>query len=82
LARYAALSGSRPVPIVEPEVLMDGEAYLGTLPAVTEEVLHVVFDQLYEQSVMLEGLILKPNMVVPGLGCSEQETVMRWPTQR
>jgi fructose-bisphosphate aldolase, class I len=77
LARYAALSQEAGlVPIIEPEVLMDGKHTLEHCRQVTEEVLHVVFDQLYEQSVLLEGLILKPNMVVPGLDCSDQETVI------
>jgi len=74
LARYAALCQEAGlVPIVEPEVLMDGGHNLERCFEVTEEVLHVVFDQLYKQGVMLEGIILKPNMVVPGLTCSKQE---------
>jgi fructose-bisphosphate aldolase class I len=77
LARYAALTQEAGlVPIIEPEVLMDGKHTLEHCRQVTEEVLHVVFDELYEQSVLLEGLILKPNMVVPGLDCSDQETVI------
>jgi fructose-bisphosphate aldolase class I len=74
LARYAALcQAAGLVPIVEPEVLMDGSHTMERCFEVTEEVLHVVFDQLYQQGVMLEGMILKPNMVVPGLTCSKQE---------
>jgi len=74
LARYAALcQAAGLVPIVEPEVLMDGSHTMERCFEVTEEVLHVVFDQLYKQGVMLEGMILKPNMVVPGLTCSKQE---------
>jgi len=76
LARYAALCQEEGlVPIVEPEVLMDGEHTLERCRAVTEETLHAVFNQLYEQRVMLEGMILKPNMVLPGLACLDQETV-------
>jgi fructose-bisphosphate aldolase class I len=76
LARYAALSQEAGlVPIVEPEVLMDGEHTLARCCEVTEQVLHTVFDQLYTQRVMLEGMILKPNMVLPGLTCPRQETV-------
>ena len=76
LARYAALCQEAGlVPIVEPEVLMDGDHTIGRCFEITEEVLHTVFNQLYAQGVMLEGLILKPNMVLPGLGCSKQESV-------
>jgi fructose-bisphosphate aldolase class I len=61
--------------VVEPEVLMDGEHTLERCGEVTEEVLRSVFNQLYVQRVMLGGMILKPNMVLPGLTCPEQETV-------
>jgi fructose-bisphosphate aldolase class I len=75
LARYAALCQEAGlVPIVEPEVLMDGDHTLEQCRAVTEDVLHNVFAQLYTQRVMLEGMILKPNMVLPGLTCSRQDT--------
>ena len=76
LARYAALCQEAGlVPIVEPEVLMDGDHTLQRCFAATEAVLHEVFNQLYAQRVMLEGMILKPNMVVAGLNCSTQDTV-------
>jgi fructose-bisphosphate aldolase class I len=76
LARYAALCQEAGlVPIVEPEVLMDGGHTLERCSQVTEQVLRTVFNQLYAQRVMLEGLILKPNMVLPGLTCPKQETV-------
>ena len=76
LARYAALCQEAGlVPIVEPEVLMDGEHTLERCGEVTEEVLRTVFSQLYTQRVMLEGMILKPNMVLPGLTCPRQEAV-------
>ena len=76
LARYAALCQEAGlVPVVEPEVLMDGEHTLERCCEVTEEVLRTVFNQLYTQRVMLEGMILKPNMVLPGLTCPEQEAV-------
>jgi fructose-bisphosphate aldolase class I len=76
LARYAALCQEAGlVPVVEPEVLMDGEHTLERCCAVTEEVLRTVFNQLYVQRVMLEGLILKPNMVLPGLACAKQAEV-------
>jgi fructose-bisphosphate aldolase, class I len=75
LARYAALcQESGLVPIVEPEVLMDGDHTMKQCFEVTEEALRTVFDQLFIQGVMLEGIILKPNMIVPGLKCPKQET--------
>jgi fructose-bisphosphate aldolase class I len=76
LARYAALCQEAGlVPIVEPEVLMDGGHTLDRCREVTEEVLRTVFSQLYRQGVTLEGMILKPNMVLPGLTCPKQEPV-------
>jgi fructose-bisphosphate aldolase class I len=75
LARYAALCQEAGlVPVVEPEVLMDGEHSLERCRKVTEEVLRNVFIQLNCQRVLLEGLILKPNMVLPGLTCPMQES--------
>ena len=76
LARFAALCQEAGlVPVVEPEVLMDGGHTLERCGEVTEEVLRTVFNQLYTQRVMLEGMILKPNMVLPGLTCPPQEKV-------
>jgi fructose-bisphosphate aldolase class I len=76
LARYAALcQDAGLVPIVEPEVLMDGAHTMDRCREVTEEVLHHVFHQLFRQRVILEGMILKPNMIVPGLACGTQESV-------
>jgi fructose-bisphosphate aldolase class I len=76
LARYAALCQEAGlVPVVEPEVLMEGEHTLERCGEATEEVLRTVFNQLYVQRVMLGGMILKPNMVLPGLSCPRQETV-------
>jgi len=73
LARYASLCQEAGlVPVVEPEVLMDGEHNLERCREITSEVLHTVFNQLYEQRVTLEGMILKPNMVLPGLTCPKQ----------
>ena len=70
LARYAALcQEAQLVPIVEPEVLMDGEHTLARCSEVTAEVLHQVFEQLHRQGVVLEATVLKPNMVLPGLAC-------------
>ncbi|MDQ6671791.1 MAG: fructose-bisphosphate aldolase class I [Chloroflexota bacterium] len=76
LARYAALcQEANLVPIVEPEVVMAGEHTLEQCGAVTEQVLRSVFEHLYQQRVSLEGLILKPNMVLPGLTCPNQSAV-------
>jgi len=76
LARYAALcQEAGVVPVVEPEVLMDGEHTLERCREVTEQVLRMGFNQLYTQRVMLEGMILKPNMVLPGLTRAQHEDV-------
>jgi len=76
LARYAALCQEAGlVPVVEPEVLMDGGHTLERCCQATGEVLRTVFNQLYTQRVMLEGMILKPNMVLPGLSCPRQGDV-------
>ena len=76
LARYAALCQEAGlVPVVEPEVLMAGDHTLERCCELTEEVLRTVFSQLYSQRVKLEGLILKPNMALPGLTCPKQEAV-------
>jgi fructose-bisphosphate aldolase class I len=75
LARYAALCQEAGlVPVVEPEVLMEGEHTMDRCREVTEDVQRTVFSQLYTQGVMLEGIILKPNMVLPGSTCPQQET--------
>ena len=76
LARYALLCQEAGlVPIVEPEVLMDGGHSLVKCRNVTEDVLRIVFNHLYINRVALEGMILKPNMVLPGLTCTKQESV-------
>jgi fructose-bisphosphate aldolase class I len=76
LARYAALCQEAGlVPIVEPEVLMDGAHTLEQCHKVTEETLRTVFIQLNCQRVLLEGMILKPNMVLPGLAYPTQESM-------
>jgi fructose-bisphosphate aldolase class I len=67
LARYAALcQAAQIVPIVEPEVLMDGGHDIDRCYVITEWMLNETFEQLYVQRVPLEGIVLKPNMVVPG----------------
>jgi len=76
LARYAALCQEAGiVPIVEPEVLMDGAHTLQRCAEVTEEALVKLFGQLYEQRVDLRATILKPNMVLPGNDCPTQDDV-------
>jgi len=76
LARYAALCQEAGlVPIVEPEVLMDGGHSLARCAEVTEEVLHRTFAELRAQGVQLEGMLLKPNMVLPGLKAAVQDSV-------
>jgi len=76
LARYAALCQEAGlVPVVEPEILMDGDHALARCAQITEEVLRAVFEQLHLQRVTLEGMILKPNMVLPGLACPAPATV-------
>jgi fructose-bisphosphate aldolase, class I len=73
LGRYAALSQEQEImPIVEPEVLMEGDHTIERCEKVTGQVLHAVFNALYEQKVMLEGMLLKPNMVIPGSACRTQ----------
>ena len=76
LARYAALCQEQGlVPIVEPEVLMDGDHTLERCEDVTGKVLQAVFDALFEQNVALEGMLLKPNMVIAGEDCPRQASV-------
>ena len=76
LARYAALCQEAGlVPIVEPEVLMDGDHTLERSREVTESTLQVVFDQLRAQRVLLEGMLLKPNMVLAGEDAADQGSV-------
>jgi fructose-bisphosphate aldolase class I len=73
LARYAALCQEQDiVPIVEPEVLMDADNTIEVCEDVTAVTLQTVFDELYRQKVVLEGIILKPNMVISGKKCSVQ----------
>jgi fructose-bisphosphate aldolase class I len=76
LARYAALAQEAGlVPIVEPEVLMDGDHDIDVCEEVTEEVLRSVYNELALQNVWLEGTLLKPNMVISGQDCPEQADV-------
>ena len=76
LARYAALcQDSNIVPIVEPEVLMDGSHTIETCYEVSKRALNIVFEQLLLNRVMLEGIVLKPNMIISGLDCNEQADI-------
>jgi fructose-bisphosphate aldolase class I len=76
LARYAALCQAADiVPIVEPEVLMDGDHDIDRCYQVTELVLKTQFEELYFQRVALEGIVLKPNMIVPGKKSSKRASV-------
>src|ERR1700722_268836 len=76
LARYAALCQDEGiVPIVEPEVLMDGDHDIDRCYVATEWTLKRVFEQLYDQRVALEGMVLKPNMVVAGKGSPKPATI-------
>jgi len=76
LARYAALCQEAGiVPIVEPEVLMDGDHDLARCEEVTDAVLESVFDALGQHRIHLEGMVLKPNMVIAGLKCAQQASV-------
>jgi fructose-bisphosphate aldolase, class I len=82
LARYAALCQEQGlVPIVEPEVLMDADNDIETCYRATKRTLHKTFDELYHQRVDLEGMLLKPNMVISGKGSSRQasaQEVAEW----
>ncbi len=76
LARYAALCQEAGlVPIVEPEVLMDGDHTIERCSEATETTLHMVFHALHDQRVRLEGMLLKPNMVLSGKSCPRQAGV-------
>jgi fructose-bisphosphate aldolase class I len=76
LARYAALCQEQGIiPIVEPEVLMDGSHTIDRCEEVTGNVLHAVFNALFDQKVSLESMLLKPNMVISGKECAKQASV-------
>lgn len=76
LARYATLCQEGGlVPIVEPEVLMDGDHTLAQSLAVHQQVLHTVFDRLYLYGIHLDQMILKPSMVIAGVDCPQQASV-------
>jgi fructose-bisphosphate aldolase class I len=75
LARYAALcQAAQIVPVVEPEVLMDGDHLIDRCAEVTNLTLQTVFQELYEQRVALDGMVLKPNMVISGMESGHKDT--------
>jgi len=76
LARYASLCQENGlVPIVEPEVLMNGDHDISRCYEVTSKILDILFNQLSHQNVILEGVVLKPNMIISGLACTSQASV-------
>lgn len=76
LARYAAICQEHGiVPMVEPEVLMEGDHSIEKCNEVTMKTLHALFNELYKQWVDIRGLILKPNMILPGTDSSEKKDV-------
>ena len=78
LSRYAALcQESGLVPIVEPEIVMDGPHSIETCYEVSQRTLNIVFEQLILQHVVLESIVLKPNMIISGLKCKEQADISR-----
>ena len=78
LARYAALCQELDiVPIVEPEVLMDGAHSIERCEVVTSRVLEAVFTELDAHGVLFEGMLLKPNMVIAGMKCAQQESAQQ-----
>jgi fructose-bisphosphate aldolase class I len=83
LARYAMFCQEAGlVPIVEPEVVMDGDHSLQRCAEVTTEVIHAVFNALYQHRVDLEGIILKPNMILPGEESRRAARIStKWPKQ-
>lgn len=78
LAQYAALSQEAGlVPIVEPEVLMDGDHSIERCEEVTAVTLKTVFGALFEAGVSMEGMLLKPNMILSGKSCADQASVQQ-----
>jgi fructose-bisphosphate aldolase class I len=76
LARYAAICQAHGiVPIVEPEVLLDGDHTIARCEEVSEPVLHAVFDALYRHKVKLEYIVLKPSMIINGKACTQKASV-------
>lgn len=78
LARYAALCQEAGiVPIVEPEILMDGAHTIDRCEAVTSQMLEILFEELNAHGVRFEGMLLKPNMVIPGMKCPQQASAQQ-----
>jgi fructose-bisphosphate aldolase class I len=75
LARYGSICQQNGlVPIIEPEILLDGDHDIETCAAVSERVFSAVMSELLNQKLLIEGLLLKPNMITPGASCPKQAT--------
>jgi fructose-bisphosphate aldolase class I len=75
LARYGSICQANGlVPIIEPEILQDGDHSIEVCAAVSERVFSAVMRELFNQHLLIEGLLLKPNMVTPGISCPERAT--------
>ena len=85
LARYAIICQENGlVPMIEPEILEDGAHDIDECAKVTEKVIHMVMDKLFKNGVLFEGMILKPNMVTPGMECTKKSShkEIAWKTIR
>ena len=75
LARYGSICQANGlVPIIEPEILQDGDHSIDVCAQVSEKVFSCVMRELFSQHLLIEGLLLKPNMVTPGIGCKQRAT--------
>jgi len=75
LARYGSICQQNGlVPIIEPEILQDGDHSIDVCAAVSEKVFSAVMAELFNQRLLIEGLLLKPNMVTPGASCAQRAT--------
>jgi fructose-bisphosphate aldolase class I len=85
LARYGSICQENGlVPIIEPEILLDGDHDIDVCAAVSERVFSAVMKELFNQNLLIEGLLLKPNMVTPGADCVKRATAdeIAWYTVR
>jgi len=75
LARYGSICQQNGlVPIIEPEILQDGDHSIDVCAEVSERVFSAVMAELFNQRLLIEGLLLKPNMVTPGASCAQRAT--------
>lgn len=73
MARYGSICQKNGlVPIIEPEILQDGDHSIAVCAEVSEKVFSAVMRELFNQHLLIEGLLLKPNMVTPGIDCKER----------